>query len=393
MIPERLDAAEWLARPAVQAIFSALDGAEGRTRAVGGAVRDSLIGKVRADGDIDMATELLPLSVMKRAKAAGIAAYPTGIEHGTVTLRLEDTVVEVTTLRQDVSTDGRHAEVAFGTDWAVDAARRDFTINALYCFADGRLFDPLGGTGDLINGRIRFIGDAAQRIAEDGLRVYRFFRFSASHGNEHFDPNGLAACRDAAGNLDHLSRERVGSEMLRMLALPRIVRTLAAMDGIGLLQLSEDCLVALQNYEALGGQSVDARLALLQAHGFDTIQEAWRLSNMQAERANQVGAAAQLIADGKTGWAAYRFGEQAVEGLAVAAALGNCPRDRLMEVARDLARLAVAPLPVTGKDLMARGMKPGPQIGATLAQLEKQWVESDFTLDPESLLAQVPKTL
>ena len=206
MIPDRISDAEWLSRPAVQAIFAALDGPDGRTRAVGGVVRDSLIGRIREHADIDMATEFLPVTVMQRAKAAGIAAYPTGIEHGTVTLRLDETTVEVTTLRQDVVTDGRHAQVQFGTDWVADAERRDFTLNALYCDADGRLFDPLGGAGDLLNGRVRFIGDAARRIAEDGLRVYRFFRFSASHGGEQFDAEGLAACRDAADDLEHISR-------------------------------------------------------------------------------------------------------------------------------------------------------------------------------------------
>src|SRR5690606_10812802 len=136
MMPDRLDGAEWLERPAVQKIFAVLDGAEGKTRAVGGVVRDSLIGALRETTDIDMATELLPVAVMQRAKAAGIAAHPTGIDHGTVTLVLDGTSVEVTTLREDVETDGRHAQVRFGTDWAADAARRDFTINALYCRAD-----------------------------------------------------------------------------------------------------------------------------------------------------------------------------------------------------------------------------------------------------------------
>ncbi len=390
MIPDRIENAEWLTRPEVQAIFAALDGEEGRTRAVGGIVRDSLLGRVRDNTDIDMATELLPVAVMQRAKAAGIAAYPTGIDHGTITLRLNDTSVEVTTLRQDVATDGRHAEVAFGTDWVVDAERRDFTINALYCRADGSLFDPLGGAGDVINGRVRFIGDAARRIAEDGLRVYRFFRFSASHGEEHFDADGLVACQNAADSLEHLSRERVGSEMLRMLGLPKITRTLAAMYGIGLLSLSDVALKALQAYEALGGHDADARLAILQAHGFDQIQEMWRLSNTQVERTERISNAAALLADHQVGWAAYRFGEDAVEGLAVAAALHSWPRDRLMEAARELGRLPVGPLPVTGKDLIARGMKPGPEIGSVLATLEKQWVESGFTLDPEGLLANLP---
>lgn len=389
MIPDRLDGAEWLERPEVQAIFAALDGAAGRTRAVGGIVRDSLVGRVRDRSDIDMATELLPVAVMQKARAAGIATYPTGIDHGTVTLRLGETSVEVTTLRRDVTTDGRHAEVAFGTDWVEDAQRRDFTLNALYCGADGRLFDPLGGAGDLINGRVRFIGDAGKRIAEDGLRVYRFFRFSASHGDQQLDPDGLAACRDAVGRLGHLSRERVGGEMLRMLALPKIALTIGAMSAIGLVALDEAALQALQRYEKLGGQGAAARLALLFPARLEAVQADWRLSNAVVEQTARIAEAARLFVDGQTNWAAYRFAEDAVEGLAVAAARADWPRELLAETARDLGRLPVAPLPVSGKDLVARGMQPGPELGAILQQLERKWVESGFTLDPESLLGTV----
>nr|WP_269144670.1 CCA tRNA nucleotidyltransferase [Devosia faecipullorum] len=376
--------------PAVQAIFAVLEGEAGRTRAVGGIVRDSLLNRVGENTDIDMATELLPVAVMQKAKASGMAVYPTGIEHGTVTLRHEGVEVEVTTLREDVATNGRHAEVAFSTDWVQDASRRDFTINALYCFADGRLFDPLGGVGDLLNDRVRFIGEAGQRIAEDGLRVYRFFRFSASHGGESLDADGLAACRDAAQALAHLSRERVGSEMLRMLALPKIARTLGVMAGIGLLPLTNDALLALQRYEALGGRDQAARLALVAAGRLEQVQADWRLSNSITARAGHVAEAASLLAAGEGDWAAYRFGEDAVEGLALAAARENWPRDRLAETARDLARLPVAPLPVSGKDLMAQGMPPGPQIGEALEKLEVAWVESSFTLDRDALLELLP---
>lgn len=390
MIPDRLDGAEWLARPAVQAIFAALDGAEGKTRAVGGVVRDSLIGAVTETTDIDMATELLPVTVMQRAKAAGIATYPTGIDHGTVTLAVDGTSVEVTTLRRDVATDGRHAEVQFGTDWVEDARRRDFTINALYCMADGALFDPLGGAGDLVNGRVRFIGEAAQRIAEDGLRVFRFFRFSASHGGQSLDADGLAACRDAAGRLDHISAERIGAEMLRMLALPAVARTLAVMAEIGLLDLTEAAIKALLSYEQLGGQAPAARLALLGLDMAD-LQSRWRLANAVAERADRIRAAAELVADDRLGWAAYRFGEQAVEGLAVAAAQGSWPRERLMETARELGRLPVAPLPVGGRDLAAAGIPQGPEMGQILKRLEEEWVGSDFSLTREDLLARIQR--
>lgn len=388
MIPNRVDGAEWLTRPAVQTIFAVLDAAEGRTRAVGGVVRDSLIGMVRDTTDIDMATELLPVTVMQRAKAAGIAAYPTGIEHGTVTLALDGTSVEVTTLRKDVATDGRHAEVQFGTDWEEDARRRDFTMNALYCGADGALFDPLGGAGDLINGRVRFIGDAAQRIAEDGLRVFRFFRFSASHGGQAFDPEGLAGCRDAVGRLDHISAERIGAEMLRMLALPAVARTLAVMAEIDLVALSEEALKGLLRYEQLGGQGGAARVVLM-ALDIAALQSQWRLANGFVDEAIKIDKAAELLAADRVGWAAYRFSELAVEGLAVAAARGNWPRERVMKTARELGRLPVAPLPIGGKDLIGRGFKPGPELGAALQMLEEKWVESGFTLDPDALLGTV----
>lgn len=385
MTPQTLEAA-WLQRPAVQKIFEVLDGYQGKTRAVGGIVRDSLVGRLRENTDIDMATEFLPVAVMQKAKAAGINVYPTGIDHGTVTLRLDDTSVEVTTLRHDVETDGRHAQVAFGTDWDADARRRDFTMNALYCGPDGVLFDPLGGAGDLINQRVRFIGDAAQRIVEDGLRVYRFFRFSASHGNQVFDPDGLGACREAADELDHISRERVGAEMLRMLALPRVARTLAVMDGLGLLRMERPSIQALERYEALGGAGVEARIALM-GGDINRLRADWRLSNSVIGRVERISAAAALTAKGDVGWAAYRFGEDAVEGLAVAAAQQDWPRERLMETARDLGRLPVGPMPVTGQDLVERGMKPGPDMGAALAMLERAWVESAFLASREELLA------
>ncbi len=389
MIPERLPAAEWLERPQTQQIFAALDGAEGKTRAVGGIVRDTLMGRLRPDSDIDMATELLPVAVMQRAKAKGIAAYPTGIEHGTVTLRLNETSVEVTTLRRDVETDGRHAEVQFGTDWVEDAKRRDFTMNALYCGPDGTLFDPLGGAGDALNGRVRFIGQAAERIAEDGLRVFRFFRFTASHGGERLDPEGLAACQDAAGRLDHISAERVGAEMWRMLGLAKVALTLAVMSEIGLLALSREKLAALVRYEALGGAGAAARLAIVAGGGLNVFQERWRLSNAVVDTAKRIAAAAKLASADQIAKAVYGFREDAIEALAVAAAEENWPRERLMEAARELGRLPDPTMPVNGKDLLASGIKAGPEVGKTLARLEALWIESGFSLSKDELLAHV----
>ena len=382
--------AEWRQRPEVQAIFAALDGHKRRTRAVGGVVRDTIMGRAHS-GDIDMATELRPEEVMERARAAGIAAHPTGIDHGTVTLTLGEVLAEVTTLRRDVETDGRRAVVAFGTDWVEDARRRDFTLNALYCAADGTLYDPLGGAEDARHGIIRFIGAPADRIGEDGLRVYRFFRLSASHGNQRLDPDGLTACAAAVGHLAHLSRERVGSEMLRMLALPRIALTLAVMSEIRLLPLADAVQRALVAYESLGGQSAATRLALIGGDDLDALQAAWRLSKEMVANARTILRAADLLAEDRIGEAAYRHGEKAVEGLAAAAALNQWGPARLAETARVLGATMVPAFPVSGHDLAGLGMTPGPALGQELARLEQAWIESGFALGKGELLALVQR--
>lgn len=380
--------ADWLGRAETQTIFAALDGARRRTRAVGGVVRDTIMGRAHGN-DIDMATELLPEEVMARATAAGIACYPTGIAHGTVTLKLGETLAEVTTLRSDVETDGRHAVVAFGTDWVEDARRRDFTLNALYCAADGTLYDPLGGVEDARSGTVRFIGDAAERIAEDGLRVYRFFRLSASHGGERLDPEGLIACAATVGKLGHLSRERVGSEVMRMLALPRVAMTLAVMSEIGLLTIGDAALKALVAYEGFGGHSAATRLALIGGDRLEALQEQWRLANESVAAARAIAQAAALLADDKIAEAAYRHGEVAVEGLAAAASMGQWGSARLSEAARALGALVVPPFPLSGHDLAGLGFTPGPALGQELARLERAWIESGFALGKGELLALV----
>jgi poly(A) polymerase len=386
-VSDSLANAEWLSRPETQAIFAALDGARRRTRAVGGVVRDTIMGREHS-GDIDMATELLPDEVIERAKAAGIAFYPTGIDHGTVTLKLGDTLAEVTTLRRDVETDGRHAIVAFGTDWVEDAKRRDFTLNALYCAADGTLYDPLGGIEDARDGVVRFIGDASQRIAEDGLRVYRFFRLTASHGEQRLDPEGLSACAAAVGRLDHLSRERIGHEVMRTLALPKVALSLAVMSEIRLLPLTDAALRAMVAYESLGGQFSATRLVLL-TQDFDALRAAWRLSNETIASARSIARAAAMLEQDKIAEAAYRHGETAVEGLAAAASLGHWGMARLSEAARVLAKTIVPPFPITGHDLAGLGMKPGPALGQELARLEQLWIDSGFTLGKPELLTQI----
>ncbi len=380
--------ASWLQKAETQAIFSALDSHLHRTRAVGGIVRDTIMGREHG-GDIDMATELLPGEVIARAKDANIAFYPTGIDHGTVTLKLGETLVEVTTLREDVETDGRHAVVRFGTDWMEDARRRDFTLNALYVGADGTLFDPLGGVNDARSGRVRFIGDPDQRIAEDGLRVFRFFRLSASHSNGQLDQDGLFACAAAAGRLDHLSRERVGGEMMRMLALPKVAKVMATMADVGLLPLPDKSKPALAFYEEMGGQAATTRLALISEGDLGFWQDRWRLSKDTTNGALAVWQAAILLAEDRVAEAAYRHGEMAVEGLACVAALEQWGRARLAETARVLASLVVPPFPINGNDLAGLGMAPSPALGRALKQLEQAWIDSGFALSKAQLLGLV----
>lgn len=389
---KRLAGAEWLA--VARPFFACLDGTEGRTRAVGGIVRDTLLGRPRGTTDIDMATELAPEEVMARGEAAGLGVYPTGIAHGTITLVHEGQTVEVTTLRRDVETFGRHAKVAFGADWIEDARRRDFTMNALYCGPDGRLFDPLDGLADCLDRRVRFIGDADARITEDRLRVYRYFRFVASHGEQRFDDGALAACVRAAGTLDALSAERVGGEMMRLLAQPRCAETLGAMVAAGVLSdvfFGPEALAGLGHLEDMP-VAVDAetRLAVLAVfgHPVDRLRDMWRLSNATMNRITDLADAGRLARAGAWAELSYRHAQTKREGIAVAAAAGRKDSGWVAEALEAVERYAPGAFPISGADLIGLRMKPGPAIGAELARLEKAWIESGFRLDRDGLLAQ-----
>ncbi len=383
----RLAQAEWLQRAETQKVFALLDGDDHRCRAVGGSVRDSLLGML-SRGDVDFATEFSPEEVMARAKAAGVRAVPTGIEHGTVTLVIDGQGFEVTTLRQDVATDGRHAEVAFGTDWALDAARRDFTCNALYADADGGLFDPLSGIDDALAGRVRFIGDADKRIAEDRLRVFRFFRFSASHGQQSFDAAGLGACTRAAHQLGALSSERVGAEMVRMLDLAQVGKTLEAMTEAEVIDLGGHCLQDLVDYEARTDQAnVLARLAIIFEHIKPSeLQARWRLSNVQVHSAEKIGAAAHLLSEGAVLEAAYRYKNSVAPAVAVASMLGDWAPKLQLRTMSQLEGLDIPVFPVSGRDLLALGVEQGPQLGEVLKLLEQDWIASGFALSQSQLL-------
>ncbi len=389
----RLRAASWVREQDTQEIFKALDGLSDRTRAVGGIVRDTIIGKPDMRADLDLATELLPGEVMARAKAKGMSCYPTGIKHGTVTVRNGQTTVEVTTLREDVNTDGRHAEVKFGLNWRADARRRDFTINALYASMTGAFHDPLAGLEDLLAKRVRFIDDPDERIEEDRLRVYRFFRFTAGYGDEIFDPEGLAACERAANSLGNLSSERVGAEMMKILALPRVAATMAVMSKSGIVDIDVAVLEMLARYEDLTVSPVAVgRLALLIAMGGSAqLQQAWRLSNASIGEAREVRQAAALLDAGEYNQAAYRYARLGSVALPVAAAAGQWPKEKLRVAVEKFHGIEVPPFPINGDDLQEAGFLPGPALGKALRAIEGEWIKSGFSLDRLELLERLSR--
>ncbi len=282
--------ADWLTRPATQAVFDALSGEGVETRAVGGAVRNAFLKLPVAE--VDLATTATPQEVIALAAKAGLKTVPTGIEHGTVTVIADGTPFEVTTLRRDVETFGRHAEVAFTRDWEADAKRRDFTLNALYADRDGTVFDPLHGYDDLAAGRVRFIGDAAERIREDYLRILRFFRFNAYYGKGPLDAAGLRACVALRNGLMQLSAERIWIELKRILIAPRAADAIEALFDYGLLTeilggvprlIDFERLVAIEAANGLAPSS-PLRLAVLAIFVHEDaarLAERLRLSNVE----------------------------------------------------------------------------------------------------------------
>jgi poly(A) polymerase len=399
--PPRLSDAEWLVRPATQAVFSALASRGFAARAVGGAVRNTLLG--RPVGDIDLATAARPEEVIAAAKAAGLAAVPTGIAHGTITVIAEHVPYEVTTLREDVETHGRHATVAFTADWAADARRRDFTINALYCAADGEVFDPLEGYADLAQRRVRFIGDARARIREDYLRILRFFRFTAEYGEGPPDADGLGACVAEREGLAILSAERIRQELLRLLAARRGPELVATMQGYGLATYvlpvapRPHLLRRLADIEGALALTPDAALrlgalAVEIPEDADRLRTRLRLSNedhaelvLAAMHPPAIGpgtpdstARACLYAESAT---AYR---QRV--LIAWARSGDGPDNAAWRSRYTLPERWQPPrFPLGGADIMALGVPAGPRIGELLRALEAWWIAGDFAADEAAL--------
>lgn len=372
----KLPEASWTKREDLAQLLAALG--TDNARYVGGAVRDSMLGK--DIHDIDLATTLLPAEVIDRCAEAGIRTIPTGIDHGTVTAILPDGNVEITTLRRDVSTDGRRATVSFATEWKEDASRRDFTINALFAHPETlEIDDYFGGVEDLKNGRVRFIGDARERIREDHLRILRYFRFQTRFGDA-WDDEATAASSELASTLKGLSRERVGWELQNLLNLPDPSQTIFKMRELGVMQeVLPECgareaekLAELVRQEREYDVEPDAmrRLAALippVPNLAEAISARLRLSRSQRERLSCV--AARDIRDGENPLALAYF-----EGI-------DCARDRLLLTRADPTALngwEAPQLPLKGGEIVERGVGKGPQVARILQAVEKRWVDEGF---------------
>jgi poly(A) polymerase len=385
----------WMTAPATCKVMSALVDA----RFVGGAVRSALLG--REVVDIDIATPLTPDLVMSRLEERGIKAVPTGIEHGTVTAIVDAKPFEVTTLRRDVETDGRHAVVAFSEDWKEDAKRRDFTMNALYASADGEVFDYSSGIEDLKAGRVRFVGDPVTRIREDYLRILRLFRFHAWYGKGEIDGAALHAAAAEKAGLASLSGERVQKEMLRLLEAADPIASLRAMAATGILGVVLSGALNLPRLERLIAIDADnffeadalLRLAaLLPQDGTQAIADRLRLSNAQRDRLTDLGAAREKIVSYLSirevrkllyrlgparfrdrvflKWADDTKASNAIQWRALLALADSWQRPRF---------------PLTGQNVKAAGVPEGPLVGRILSEVEEWWIDTDFTDDDFSL--------
>ncbi|KHA50460.1 CCA tRNA nucleotidyltransferase [Sulfitobacter geojensis] len=375
----------WLQNPEAQDVCAVITAAGYDVFFVGGCVRNAIMRL--ADSDIDMSTNAHPEKVMELATSAGLKAIPTGIDHGTVTVVVKGTPFEITTFRRDVETDGRHAVVAFSDNIHDDARRRDFTMNALYATPDGQVVDPLGGMGDLLARRIRFIEDPDARIKEDYLRILRFFRFSAWYGNpvEGFDAEALAAISTNTEGLETLSAERVGQEMVKLLNAPDPAPAVAVMRQTGVLSTvlpgSDDRMLAiLIHMETALGIAPDwkRRLAVL---GGEDLAARFRLSKADAQKLavlREVGFSGPPVTE-----IAYRYGTEVGQSTVLLRAVlaEQMPERALLETVLSAAE---AKFPVTASDLMPEFQ--GPALGKKLRQLEQRWIDSGFTLSAQEIL-------
>lgn len=382
----RLQGQDWLTAPATRAVMAALAAAGGPdcARFVGGCVRNALIGA--PIDDIDIATSLTPDAVVAALKTAGLRSVPTGIEHGTVTAISERQPFEITTLRRDVSTDGRRATVAFTTDWAQDAGRRDFRLNALYADAEGVILDPTGqGYDDAMAGRIVFVGEPEERIREDYLRILRFYRFYAWYGRGAPDAAAVEACAALAEGVEQLSAERVSKELLKLLAAPDPRPAVRLMAEAGVLGRVLGSTFDLALFEAMTDLSGDALLRLSALLPGDPakvahVARALRLSNTQRDRLVEAvsGEATTTLTRPQARKVLYRDGRQAFEDRVMRAwaAGGDTEASReLLALAQDWTRPV---MPVGGRDLARLGLTPGPETGQVLKAFEDGWIADDF---------------
>ncbi len=392
----RIPIPPWLASTSIARLLDLL----GDARFVGGAVRDTLLG--RDVGDLDLATPLTPDAVMSRLEAGNIRMVPTGLSHGTVTAVLEDRSVEITTLRRDVETDGRHAVVAFTDDWDEDAARRDFTMNALYLDRAGDLWDPLGtGIDDAQAGRVRFVGDAAARIEEDALRILRFYRFQAHYGAVPIERETRLACCRRAGALGRLSGERIRAELFKLLEAENPLPSLTALvedaiwRKIGLPEpVALNRLVRLLRHDP--GRDALRRFASLLKDGVTETVMRLRLSNEEAERLHAL--VSWTIPEWNVGAVAHRraiyeYGRRYYRDLALlAVARGRDPAP-LADHLSGAASWPIPTFPIRGRDLITLGLTPGPVVSDTLRLVETWWAEGDFSADRDACLAQARRIL
>ncbi|MFC5386097.1 CCA tRNA nucleotidyltransferase [Aquamicrobium segne] len=403
---------DWLAQADLQRLLSVLSEGGEQARIAGGAVRNALLGQMVAD--IDIATTTVPQETMKRAIAAGFKVAPTGIDHGTVTVIAGGTPFEVTTLRADIETDGRHASVVFGRDWKADAERRDFTINGLYAKADGTVIDLVGGLADIKARQLRFIGDPQARIREDYLRILRFFRFFAWYGHGRPDAEGLKACVQLKDGLDRLSVERVWAELKKLLSAPDPSRALLWMRQAGVLShvLPEsekwgiDSIHGLVRAQMDLDWPIDAMLRLESilppdAARLKDMAKRLRLSRAQTERLQNWALAPSVRPDTSERALSRQLYTGNVEAitdrlrLALSAARARAVGDdkALVEAGGYFRQLRFVQgwdrpdFPVKGADLKGLGLVAGPKLGALLKQLEQEWIDSNFMLGREALLA------
>lgn len=400
--------AEWLRAAPLQLVLRTLAVEGDEARAVGGAVRDELAGlPVR---DVDVATTAPPETVQARAAKAGFRVVPTGADHGTLTLIADGQPFEVTTLREDVETDGRRAVVRFGRDWRKDAERRDFTVNALSVDADGTVHDPLGGLSDVLARRVRFIGSPARRIAEDRLRILRFFRFFAQFAEGPPDAAGLLACAEARSGIRHLSGERVAQEMRKLLLAKRAAETVALMQDHGVLPVVTGGVADLAGFARLSSiesaWNAQPRFALRLAaltcrvqEDAERLAERLKLANAEREAMVSVLDAVPSIHPGmgerESRAAIYRLGADAFRD----AVLLRAARPRRQDTPTDwrglwsfAAEWTIPRFPLGGGDVLGMGVRPGPDVGALLHDVEEWWIANDFAADRDALLARLQQT-